>query len=125
MHRQPPVFQASSAGNSADFNVHKYEEAEELRACRPEVNDNVAIDHQREDSGSSVAVGFPLFREMNKTLHPSNDFEESSSSVKKADYFLALYGRFYHTVDANCKIRGFFNYFFLLVAGLSAKKPES
>jgi hypothetical protein len=36
----------------ADFNVQKKnEEAEELKACTPEVHDNVAIDHQREDSG--------------------------------------------------------------------------
>jgi hypothetical protein len=42
----------------ADYNVKKYEEAEELKGCRPEAHDNVAIDHQREDSGSS-ARGFP------------------------------------------------------------------
>jgi hypothetical protein len=38
----------------ADFNVQKYEEAEELKGLTPEVHDNVAIEHQREDSGSSA-----------------------------------------------------------------------
>jgi ribosome-associated protein YbcJ (S4-like RNA binding protein) len=51
------VFQSSCAA-VADFNVQKNEEAEELKGCTPEVHDNVAIDHQREASGSS-AMGFP------------------------------------------------------------------
>jgi hypothetical protein len=39
--------------------VQKNEEAEEWKACRLEAHDNVAIHHQRKDSGSS-AMGFPL-----------------------------------------------------------------
>ena len=70
----------------ADFNVQKNEEAEELKGSTPEVHDNVAIDDQREDSGSS-AMGFPLFHEKKKTLHRSNDFEESSSSKKRRIFF--------------------------------------
>jgi hypothetical protein len=85
MHRQPPVFRLQLQP-IADCNVQKNEEAEELKGCRPEEHDNVAIDHQREDSGSS-AMGFPLFCEIKKTLHRSNDFEESSSSKKRRYFF--------------------------------------
>jgi hypothetical protein len=70
----------------AYFNAQKNEEVEEIKACRSEVHDNVAIDHQREDSGSS-AMGFPIFCEIKKTLHRSNDFEESSSSKKRRIFF--------------------------------------
>jgi hypothetical protein len=52
-----------------DFNEQKYEEAKGLKGLTPEVNGNVAINHQREDSGSS-AMRFPFFREKKKTLHP-------------------------------------------------------
>jgi hypothetical protein len=80
----------------------KYEEAEELKGCRPEVHDNVAIYHQREDSGCS-AMGFPLFCEIKKTLHRSNDFEESSSSKKGRLFF--SYVRFLE-VQLNFSIGG-------------------
>jgi hypothetical protein len=46
-----------------------------------EAHDKVAIDHQREDSGSS-AMGFPLFCGMKKNCNGSNNFKESSSSKK-------------------------------------------
>ena len=58
----------------ADFNVQTNEEAEELKACRSEAHDNVAIDHQREDSDSSE-MGFPFFREMKKTRHREQRFQ--------------------------------------------------
>jgi hypothetical protein len=51
----------------ADFNVQKYEEAKGSKGLTPEAHNNVAIDHQREDSGSS-AMGFSLFREIKKIL---------------------------------------------------------
>jgi hypothetical protein len=40
--------------------VHKDEEADERKGLMPEVNDNVAIYHPREDSDSSE-MGFPFF----------------------------------------------------------------
>jgi hypothetical protein len=54
--------------------VHKDEEADERKGCRSEAHDNVAIDHQREDSGSS-AMGFPLFCEIKKTLSQEQRFQ--------------------------------------------------
>jgi hypothetical protein len=41
----------------ADFKSQKYEEAKGLKACTPEAEMDVAIDHQSEDTGS-VAMGF-------------------------------------------------------------------
>jgi hypothetical protein len=58
----------------ADFNVPKCEEAKGSQACMPKVHDNVAIDHQRGDSGSS-SMGFPLFCEMKKTLQREQRFK--------------------------------------------------
>jgi hypothetical protein len=58
----------------ADFNVQKHEEAELLKGCRSEAHDNVAIDRQREDSGSSE-MGFPFFREMKKKLQREQRFQ--------------------------------------------------
>jgi hypothetical protein len=61
---------------TADFNLQKYEEAKGLKACTPEVNCNVLIDHQSEDTGSG-AMGFPLFCALKKHFAGSNEFEES------------------------------------------------
>jgi hypothetical protein len=57
-----------------DSYVQKNEDAEEWKACTPEAHDNVAIDYQREDSGSS-AMGFPLFCEMKKKLQREQQFQ--------------------------------------------------
>jgi hypothetical protein len=70
----------------ADFNTQKYEEAKGLtKGLTPEVHDDVAIDHKREDSGSS-AMGFPLFREKKRTL-PGGQILRNLQAVKKGDYF--------------------------------------
>jgi hypothetical protein len=54
--------------------VCKDEEADEWKGCRLEAHDNVAIDHQREDSGSS-AMEFPSFHEIKKTLSREQRFQ--------------------------------------------------
>jgi hypothetical protein len=68
--------------------VQKNEEAEELKGSTPEVHDNVAIDHQREDSGSS-AMGFHLFREKKKTLGTGATISRNLQAVKKGDYIFS------------------------------------
>jgi hypothetical protein len=57
----------------ADFKSQKYEEAKGLKACTPEVYDDVAIDRQSEDSGTG-AMGFPLLRETKKKMFGGKRF---------------------------------------------------
>jgi hypothetical protein len=72
----------------ADFNARKYEEAKGLKGLTSEVNGNVAINHQREDSGSS-AMRFPFFREKKENIAPGATILRNFQAVKKGDYFFS------------------------------------
>jgi hypothetical protein len=72
----------------ADFNVQTNEEAEELKACRSEVHDNGAIDHQREDP--VVAVQWDSLYFVRRRKHCTGaTISRNLQAVKKGDYFFS------------------------------------